>query len=129
MPWWSWVLIWVVLVLSLLTMLVSLALFIWRKLVALGAEVAATAGGLSAFNGTGSADSSTLTTQAVSGSADQAEQRWDLFTDPSRARANYTQGKADRRAQRRRLRVERRARRGQPQSLRDLEAEGIDLLH
>lgn len=39
MPWWSWLVIWGVLVLSLLGMLALFAVWLFRKLMAAGAEV------------------------------------------------------------------------------------------
>jgi hypothetical protein len=39
MPWWSWLVIWGVLVLSLLGMLALFAVWLFRKLMATGAEV------------------------------------------------------------------------------------------
>ncbi|GAA1444292.1 hypothetical protein [Leifsonia poae] len=43
MPWWSWIVIWVVLVLALLGMLAFFAVRLFRKLMAAAAEVSALA--------------------------------------------------------------------------------------
>jgi hypothetical protein len=51
MPWWGWVLIWVVLVLALVAMLVLSALWLWRKLVRLTDDLGTLADQAAVFEG------------------------------------------------------------------------------
>lgn len=115
MPWWSWIVIWVVLVVLALGYLVLLGLHLWHKLVRLGREAAETSSRLSVN-----------APPAGSGSAGAALAP-DPFRAPAVASRVYREGKAARAAARAHRRVQRRKVRGQAQSLKDLRREGVNL--
>ncbi|WP_394937694.1 hypothetical protein [Psychromicrobium sp. YIM B11713] len=139
MPWWSWIVIWVALVALSLLYVVLLGIKLWRHFVALGREVSHASERLSFAPSRGAspsgAASGDLLRQAVgeaatnesSAPAELREPGWAIHGNPTELRAEYVQGKQDRKAVRRDRRIARRRERGQAQSLSDLRHSGTDL--
>jgi hypothetical protein len=114
MPWWSWILLWVALIAVSLLCYLLLGIRLFRKIMATLRELSAAGAKLGHLptapeppqddGGTG---------RPLPGSA--------VFASPEQMRHDYFAAKASRRELRRQRRVKRKAERGQPQSLHDIE--------
>jgi hypothetical protein len=122
MPWWSWILIWIALVAVSLLFYVLLGIRLFRQFMATVKDLGAAGdrfgsalGDLSdPVPGPGhTAEDRSGTNRPVPGSA--------VFASPAQMRHDYLTSKSSRREERRRRRVQRKADRGQPQALRDIE--------
>lgn len=109
MPWWFWILLWVALALAAALFYVLIGYRVFRKFMALVREGQSAAGGLVPAPAAGS-ENVPLRPTPLPG----------VFMDPETAKELYSEGKADRQADRRRRRVERRMRSHQPRAWRDL---------
>ena len=118
MPWWSWILIWIALVAVSLLFYVLLGIRLFRQFMATMKDL----GAAGERFGAPLADITDPAPQpgtapegqrAVPGSA--------VFASPMQMRHDYLTSKSSRREERRRRRVQRKADRGQPQALRDIE--------
>jgi hypothetical protein len=119
MPWWSWIVIWIALVALSLLFFVVLGVRLYRKFMTTVKELG------EAGDRFGHLPSATpvpapaepgapaTPTALASGSA--------VFAPPARVRHDYEAAKAARREARRLRRVQRKADRGQPQRLHDIE--------
>ncbi|XAS69235.1 hypothetical protein V3C33_08280 [Micrococcaceae bacterium Sec5.7] len=114
MPWWSWILIWIALVALSLLFYVILGIRLFRNFMATVKELSA-AGEQLTHLPAGPADPATAgpEKQTAPGSA--------VFASSGQMRHDYLTSKSSRRGVRRQRRVQRKAERGQPQSLRDIE--------
>lgn len=116
LPWWTWVLLWTMLALATALFLVLAGIRIFRGFMALAHEVG-----------------EAMDRAGASMDADAADRDYPeppdrmpagvaaLFQDPEAARQGHESGKLRRAAARRDARVRRKARRGQPQRVGDLE--------
>lgn len=122
MPWWSWILIWIALVAVSLLFYVLLGIKLFRQFMAtvrdlgaagerFGATLADITDPVPGFGGEGEAPENAR--RPLPGSA--------VFASPMQMRHDYLTSKSSRREERRRRRVQRKADRGQPQALRDIE--------
>lgn len=101
MPWWSWILIWVVLVLLLLGMLVLGAMFLWRKARTLLAEAGRAQEQLTAAYSGGEVLSAP---ESAKGSVPVG---WDAaFADPAQVRSQREDDREGRVARRRQRRID-----------------------
>jgi hypothetical protein len=122
MPWWSWILIWIALVAVSLLFYVLLGIRLFRQFMATVRDLGAAGERFGASLGdlTDPAPDLGRETEAphqaqrpLPGSA--------VFASPMQMRHDYLTSKSSRREERRRRRVQRKADRGQPQALRDIE--------
>jgi hypothetical protein len=118
-PWWFWVLLWAALLLGSVASAGVAGYWLVRKGLAVLREAGDSLGRLSPTSGWEAGG------EADDDGADLAEDNPSVpgsavFADPDDMVRAYAQGRAARRDGRRRRRIERRAHRGQPQSLRDL---------
>lgn len=101
MQWWSWTLIWIVLVLLLLGMLVLGGIHLWRKAKALLAEAGRAQERLTDAYAGGEALS------APEGAAGSVPVGWDaVFSDPAQVRSQSQGDKDERVARRRKRRID-----------------------
>lgn len=101
MPWWSWILIWVVLVLLLLGMLTLGAIYLWRKAKALLAEASRAQEEITAAYSGGEPLS------APDSARGSVPVGWDAaFADPAQVRAQRQEDKDVRVDRRRRRRID-----------------------
>ncbi|WP_427169560.1 hypothetical protein [Arthrobacter sp. 92] len=123
MPWWSWILIWIALVALALLFYVLLGIRLFRQFMAVTKDLGAAAERFApaahpwestalATPGPGTA-AGPETNHPVPGSA--------VFASPAQMRHDYLTSKSSRREERRQRRVQRKAVRGQPQALRDID--------
>lgn len=113
MPWWSWILLWVALVSLSLLFYVLLGIRLFRQFMATVKDLGAAGeklGQLGPFQEQADAPESG---HPLPGSA--------VFASPGRMRHDYEASTSARRDERRRRRVQRKADRGQPQALGDLD--------
>jgi hypothetical protein len=120
-PWWFWVLLWAVLAVGGLAAAAIAGYWLFRKGFAVVRDAGESLERLVP-------DTSRESAQADDDGAPAQEQNAPaagsaVFAHPAAMAQSYAEGKALRREARRRRRIERRALRGQPQSLRDL---GLD---
>jgi hypothetical protein len=122
MPWWSWILIWIALTAVSLLFYVLLGIRLFRQFMATVRDLGAAGERFGASLGdlTDPAPDLGRETEAphqaqrpLPGSA--------VFASPMQMRHDYLTSKSSRREERRRRRVQRKADRGQPQALRDIE--------
>lgn len=117
MPWWSWILLWVALIAVSLLCYVLLGIRLFRKIMATLRELSAAGAKLGqlppAPEPREEDGDDAGTQQPLPGSA--------VFASPEQMRHDYFAAKASRRELRRQRRVKRKAERGQPQSLHDIE--------
>ncbi|OFI37998.1 hypothetical protein BIU82_05695 [Arthrobacter sp. SW1] len=114
MPWWSWILLWVALISVSLLFYVLIGIRLFRKAMATLRELSeagAKFGRLPEAPETAEDDGGRHL--PVPGSA--------IFASPEQMRHDYFAAKASRQELRRQRRVKRKAERGQPQSLHDIE--------
>lgn len=112
MPWWSWILIWVSLVALALLFYVLLGIRLFRQFMATMADLSAAGEQLWRLGPREpgpEADAGAATRPGLA-----------VFASPAVMRHDYEASKALRIDQRRRRRVQRKAERGQPQRLKDL---------
>ncbi len=116
LPWWFWVLLWIVLILGMLLFLVLSGIRLFRGFMKLMDEVGEAGDriGTAMETPAGPIDYGVLPDRGPSGVAA-------LFQDPDDARASLEAGKARRVEVRRVRRVERKALRGQAQRVADLD--------
>jgi hypothetical protein len=122
MPWWSWILIWIALIAVSLLFYVLLGIRLFRQFMA-------TMRDLGAAGERFGAPLADLTDPAPdfgreTESPEQAQRPLPgsaVFASPMQMRHDYLTSKSSRREERRRRRVQRKADRGQPQALRDIE--------
>ena len=116
LPWWFWVLLWTVLALATLLFLVLAGIGLFRGFMALAHEAG------EAMDRTGSAMDADPANHDYPEPADRAPAGVAaLFQDPDATRQGYDAGKLRRATARRNTRVQRKALRGQPQRVSDLE--------
>ncbi|MDQ0028218.1 hypothetical protein [Arthrobacter bambusae] len=114
MPWWSWILLWVALIAVSLLCYVLLGVRLFRKFMATVREL----------NAVGEAFGSRPHFPAPAdddGGAPAKPFGAAVFASPEQMRHDYVTAKASRQEARRQKRVKRKAERGQPQSLHDIE--------
>lgn len=108
MPWWSWILIWLVLAAGAAAFYALIGFRVFQRFLGILREFEAATARLS-FHAPDTVPSTVV-----------HEERQDVFGDPDAARTSYESGKAARREARRQRRVERRIAKGQPRAWRDL---------
>jgi hypothetical protein len=122
MPWWSWIVIWIALVALSLLFFVVLGVRLYRKFMTTVKELGEagdrfgrlpSAAPVPAPAEAGAPAAPTALAAPFPGSA--------VFAPPARVRHDYEAAKAARREARRLRRVQRKADRGQPQRLHDIE--------
>lgn len=113
MPWWSWILIWVALVALSLLLYVVLGFRLFRQFMATLKDLGAAGEKLGQLGPIEQPDASSDPTKPQPGSA--------VFASPTVMRHDYEASKSSRREERRLKRVQRKAERGQPQALGDLD--------
>lgn len=112
MPWWSWIVIWIALVALSLLFFVVLGIRLFRSFMTTARELGDAAERFSRFP-PGPDPAATPGARPAPGSA--------VFASPARMRHDHHDARLARREARRLRRVKRRADRGQPQSLRDID--------
>ncbi|MCU1567047.1 MAG: hypothetical protein JWQ56_1984 [Pseudarthrobacter sp.] len=113
MPWWSWILIWVALVALSLLFYVLLGIRLFRQFMATVKDLSAAGEKLGHLAPHEQPPASPHPAGPLPGSA--------VFASPAVMRHDYEASKSSRREQRRLRRVQRKAERGQPQALGDLD--------
>ncbi|MFH5877611.1 hypothetical protein [Arthrobacter sp. NA-172] len=114
MSWWSWILLWVALIAVSLLFYVVLGVRLFRKFMATVRELSAAGERIGHRPHLGEpADDDGETSPEEFGVA--------VFASPEQMRHDYVTAKAIRQEMRRQKRVKRKAERGQPQSLHDIE--------
>lgn len=118
MPWWSWILIWIALVAVSLLFYVLLGIRLFRQFMATMKDL----GAAGERFGAPLADITDPAPQpGTVPEGQRAEPGSAVFASPMQMRHDYLTSKSSRREERRRRRVQRKADRGQPQALRDIE--------
>jgi hypothetical protein len=112
MPWWSWIVIWIALVALSLLFFVVLGVRLFRAFMRTTRELGDAAERFSRFP-PGPGPAAAPGARPVPGSA--------VFASPVRMRHDYHAARISRQEARRLRRVRRKADRGQPQSLRDID--------
>ncbi|MBT8162875.1 MULTISPECIES: hypothetical protein [Arthrobacter] len=114
MPWWTWILLWVALIAVTLLCYVFMGIRLFRKFMAMLHEFSAAGEELGRpLHPSLSVEDDGVPSSKVFGAA--------VFASPEQMRHDYVTAKASRREVRRQRRVKRKAERGQPQSLHDIE--------
>jgi len=114
MPWWFWILLWIALVALALLLHLTLGYRLFRKFMATVHELGDAAKRFSNLSPAAeTSDAEVAEDRAAPGSA--------IFASPDQMRHDYLTAKAFRQEVRRQKRVQRKAERGQPQSLHDIE--------
>jgi hypothetical protein len=113
MPWWSWILIWVALAALSLLFYVLLGIRLFRQFMATVKDLSAAGEKLGHIAPAEQAAASPHAAGPRPGTA--------VFASPAVMRHDYEASKSSRREQRRLRRVQRKADRGQPQALGDLD--------
>lgn len=126
MPWWSWIVIWIALVALSLLFFVVLGVRLFRSFMTTAKELGDAAERFSRFPTgpeAGGNDSGGVDSGADPGTASGAHPvpGSAVFASPDRVRHDYRTAKIARQEARRVRRVRRKADRGQPQSLRDID--------
>ncbi|MEV7604354.1 hypothetical protein AB0N65_02810 [Paenarthrobacter sp. NPDC089322] len=114
MPWWFWVLLWIALIALSLLLHVTLGYRLFRKFMATVHDLGDAGKRFSNFAPGGE-------TSDVEAPVNTAEPGSAIFASPEQMRHDYLTAKAFRQEVRRQKRVQRKAERGQPQSLHDIE--------
>ena len=128
MPWWSWILLWIALVALSLLFYAFLGFRLFRQIMATLKELGE-AGSRLGESGSRSGSSFTDLDPDIGSKDGQDSGRLTqslppglaVFASPEQMRLDYHAGKAARQERRRARRVQRKADRGQPQRLRDIE--------
>ncbi|WP_461162901.1 hypothetical protein [Arthrobacter sp. R4-81] len=128
MPWWSWILLWIALVALSLLFYAFLGFRIFRQIMATLKELGEAG---SRLGESGNRSGSSFTDVDPDSTSDDGQDSGRLtqslppglavFASPEQVRLEYHAGKAARQERRRARRVQRKADRGQPQRLRDIE--------
>jgi hypothetical protein len=118
MPWWSWILIWIALIALSLLFYVLMGVRLFRQFMATVKELGAAGDKLGHLSPpgplhSGPGDGGAAATRSVPGAA--------VFASPHQMRHDYHASMSSRREARRQRRIQRKAGRGQPQALRDIE--------
>ena len=113
MPWWSWILLWVALVAVALLFYVLLGIRLFRQFMATVRDLGAAGAKLGTLGPLQEPEASHGQDGPLPGSA--------VFARPAAMRHDYGASTSARREERRRRRVQRKADRGQPQALGDLD--------
>ncbi|GAB3565730.1 hypothetical protein GCM10027405_23440 [Arthrobacter alkaliphilus] len=113
MPWWSWILLWLALIAVSLLCYVLLGIRLFRKFMAMVHELSAAGERLGRHTPLPEHADDDGAPAKVFGAA--------VFASPEQMRHDYVAAKASRREVRRQKRVKRKAERGQPQSLHDID--------
>ncbi|MBT2595050.1 hypothetical protein [Arthrobacter sp. ISL-72] len=123
MPWWSWILIWIALVAVSLLFYVLLGIRLFRKFMATVKDLGAAGErfGAPLADLTDPAPQWEMASDEKRSAERRAVQGSAVFASPMQMRHDYSASKSSRREERRRRRVQRKADRGQPQALRDIE--------
>ncbi|MFL4474765.1 hypothetical protein ACIPVK_12265 [Paeniglutamicibacter sp. MACA_103] len=116
LPWWFWLLLWVVLALGTLLFLVLAGIRLFRGFMALAGDVGEA---MDRVGASMDADPEPRTYPEIPDRTPSGIAA--LFQDPDDARAAHDAGKLRRSAARRNARIERKTRRGQAQRVSDLE--------
>ncbi|MDR6636632.1 hypothetical protein [Paenarthrobacter nitroguajacolicus] len=114
MPWWFWILLWIALIALSLLLHVTLGYRLFRKFMTTVHELADAGKRFSNLP-------PVPKTSDVETAADRPEPGSAIFASPEQMRHDYLTAKASRQEVRRQKRVKRKAERGQPQSLHDIE--------
>ena len=114
MPWWFWILLWIALIALSLLLHVMLGFRLFRKFMATVRELGEAGKRFSNI-------SPTTETSDVDGMFERSAPGSAVFASPEQMRHDYLTAKAFRQEVRRQRRVQRKAERGQPQSLHDIE--------
>jgi hypothetical protein len=122
MPWWSWILIWIALIAVSLLFYVLLGIRLFRQFMATMKDLGAAGErfGAPLADLTDPAPRLGLDTEAPQ-QTQRALPGSAVFASPVQMRHDYHASTTSRREDRRRRRVQRKADRGQPQALRDIE--------
>jgi hypothetical protein len=126
MPWWSWIVIWIALVALSLLFFVVLGVRLFRVFMTTARELGDAAERFSRFPSgpdAGGEDAGGVDSGADPGTASGARPfpGSAVFASPDEVRHDYRTSKIARQEARRLRRVQRKADRGQPQSLRDID--------
>ncbi|TLM86431.1 hypothetical protein FDW83_01355 [Pseudarthrobacter sp. NamE2] len=113
MPWWSWILLWVALVAVSLLFYALLGIRLFRKFMATVKDLGAAGEKLGRLGPLPEPAETAAAAGPAAGSA--------VFASPADMRHDYEASTSARREDRRRRRVQRKADRGQPQALGDLD--------
>ncbi|NQD89967.1 hypothetical protein HP499_19450 [Paenarthrobacter sp. CM16] len=114
MPWWFWILLWIALIALSLLLHLTLGYRLFRKFMSTVHELSDAGKRFSNLSpGAETSDLETPEDRPAPGSA--------IFASPDQMRHDYLTAKAFRQEVRRQKRVKRKAERGQPQSLHDIE--------
>ena len=128
MPWWSWILLWIALVALSLLFYAFLGFRLFRQIMATFRELGEAGSRLGRSGNRSGSSVAELDAEVVA--KDEAESGrltqslppgLAVFASPEQMRVEYHEGKATRQERRRARRVQRKADRGQPQRLRDIE--------
>lgn len=114
MPWWFWILLWIALIALSLLLHLTLGYRLFRKFMATVHELGDAGKRFSNF-------SAVPETSDLEAAETRPEQGTAIFASPEEMRHDYLTAKAFRQEVRRQRRVKRKAERGQPQSLHDIE--------
>lgn len=114
MPWWFWILLWIALIALSLLLYLALGFRLYRKFMATVHELSAAGKRFSNL-------SPSPETSDVEARESKPEQGSAIFASPDQMRHDYVTAKAFRQEVRRQRRIQRKAERGQPQSLHDID--------
>ncbi|MFJ4207653.1 hypothetical protein ACIPY2_04215 [Paenarthrobacter sp. NPDC089675] len=114
MPWWFWVLLWIALIALSLLLHVMLGYRLFRKFMATVHDLGDAGKRFTNI-------SPTAETSDLEGALERPAPGSAVFASPEQMRHDYLTAKAFRQEVRRQKRVQRKAERGQPQSLHDIE--------
>ncbi|WP_284978310.1 hypothetical protein [Arthrobacter sp. fls2-241-R2A-200] len=117
MPWWFWILLWIALIALSLLLHVTLGYRLYRKMMSTVRELGEAGKKFSSLP----AARTDPDIEAHDAPNERPEQGSAVFASPEQMRHDYVTAKAARQEVRRRKRIQRKAERGQPQSLHDIE--------
>jgi hypothetical protein len=118
MPWWFWILLWIALIALSLLLHLTLGYRLFRKFMATVRELGEAG---RRFGSLPQATENTAVVAAREVTGERPAPGSAVFASPEQMRHDYVTAKAARREIRRLKRVQRKADRGQPQSLHDIE--------
>jgi hypothetical protein len=118
MPWWSWIVIWIALVALSLLFFVVLGARLFRQFMATVKELGEAG---ERFSGFPAAAAAAGTGQEDRAARSASEPGSAVFAPPAEMQHDYHASKLARQDARRLRRIQRKAERGQPQALRDIE--------
>ncbi|MCW3766276.1 hypothetical protein ACKLTP_06810 [Paenarthrobacter ureafaciens] len=118
MPWWFWILLWIALIALSLLLHLTLGYRLFRKFMATVRELGEAG---RRFGTLGKTTESNTLVSAAEATGERPAPGSAVFASPEQMRHDYVTAKAARREIRRLKRVQRKADRGQPQSLHDIE--------